>query len=169
MIVAPAAVSNYGAYFLFLIGFRSPSMPTAADIILNSIALAETGPTIGADRQTKAEFKKGNGPLVAGVDSRCSYQSLPTRMQHETFFRDCVETVLEEAIFFGGADRKSKVVNWKSPQELQQAMDFTVKRAPTTHEKLLQHIKNVIKYSVKTAHPYFMNQLFSRLVAGAGA
>lgn len=130
-------------------------MPIAADIILNSITLAETGPIIDSSQSIK-ELKKNH----VAVDL-CGFQSAPSKMQHGEFFRDCIDTVLEEAVF-KGTDRKNRVVNWKAPEELQQMIDFTLKRSPSTHDKLLQHIKNVIKYSVKTGHPYFMNQLFSR-------
>lgn len=136
-------------------------MPTAADIILNSIALTESDflvdSTVG--RQKIIEFNKKNNNVL----NMCNFQSIPCKMLHDEFFRDCVDIILEEALF-KGTDRKNKVINWKSPDELQKIIDFSVKHSPSTHEKLVQLIKNVIKFSVKTGHPYFMNQLFSRLV-----
>lgn len=130
-------------------------MPIAADVILNSLGRGETGALLDSEQNISA-LKKNH----VAVDF-CGFQSAPSKMQHEEFFRDCIDTVLEEAIF-KGTDRKNRVINWKSPEELQQTIDFTLKRSPSTHNKLIQHIKNVIKYSVKTGHPYFMNQLFSR-------
>lgn len=130
-------------------------MPIAADFILDSVKLTETGPMFDSD--SIIDFK--NRFLV----ELCGFESTPNKMQHDKFFRECVDIVLEEAVF-KGSDRKNRVTTWKSPEELQQVIDFTLKNVPTTHENLLQFIKNVIKYSVKTGHPYFMNQLFSRYV-----
>lgn len=42
-------------------------------------------------------------------------------------------------------------------------MDFGVRSAPSTHDELLGVLKDVVNYSVKTGHPYFVNQLFSSL------
>lgn len=126
-------------------------MPTAADIILNSISFTETCPVTDVD-QTINQLKKNT--------SNCGFQSAIGNM-HNAFLRECVDIILENAIF-KGSDRRNPVVNFKSPQELKKAMDFTLNHSNSTHEKMVQHIKNVIKYSVKTGHPYFMNQLFSR-------
>lgn len=131
--------------------------PTTTDIILSSIVVAECSSPHTIDRQTLVEFNKR---YALGSDV-CSFQSAPSKMLHDQWFRECVDVVLEEVVF-KGTDRKNKVVNWKSPDELKDVIDFAVKRSPGTHENLMQHIRNIVKYSVKTGHPYFMNQLFSR-------
>lgn len=41
------------------------------------------------------------------------------------------------------------------------AIDFHLSAKPTSHDELLHLAKNVIRYSVKTGHPHFVNQLFS--------
>lgn len=112
-------------------------------------------PTI--DQQMQNEFKKRQ---VLKLDE-CSFRSFPSKMSHDQWFRECVDAILEEVVF-KGTDRKNKVVNWKSPDELKDVIDFAVDQLPNTHENLMEHIRNVMKYSVKTGHPYFMNQLFSR-------
>lgn len=132
-------------------------MPIAADIILDSIKLTDTGPITDSDKSSIMEFK--NHFLL----DLCSFESAPSKMQHDKFFRDCLDVVLEDAVF-NGSDRKNRVTTWKSPEELQEVIDFNLKNSPSTHENLLQFVRNVIKYSVKTGHPYFMNQLFSRWV-----
>lgn len=91
-----------------------------------------------------------------------SYQSLPDREQHENFLRNCLKILLEEAVF-KGTQRDTKVVNWQSPDELKQIIDFVPRNTPESHEELQQIIKDIVQYSVKTGHPYFVNQLFSSL------
>jgi glutamate decarboxylase len=82
---------------------------------------------------------------------------------HETFVRDAVRLMLENAVFHG-TDRRRPVLNWKSPEELCAAFDFQLNRSATTHGHLLSLIEGTIEHSVKTGHPYFVNQLFSRCV-----
>lgn len=122
-------------------------MPIAADITQNSI--------LDSDKSNIIEFKS------RFLFDLCGFESASNKMQHDKFFRDCVDVILEEAIFKGN-DRINRVTAWKSPDDLQKVIDFTLRNSPSTHEVLLQFISNVIKYSVKTGHPYFMNQLFSR-------
>lgn len=94
-------------------------------------------------------------------DVLCDFRSTPNAAEHETFVRDAVRLMLEQAVF-RGTDRRSRVLNWKSPEELQAEFDFQLDRSATTHSRLLQLIGDTIQHSVKTGHPYFVNQLFSR-------
>lgn len=70
--------------------------------------------------------------------------------------------MLEKAVF--SLNRQSKVLQWTEPDKLLETIDFKLERQPVTHDRLLQLINDTIKHSVKTGHPYFMNQLFSGLV-----
>uniref|UniRef100_A0A8D2J1L6 Cysteine sulfinic acid decarboxylase n=1 Tax=Varanus komodoensis TaxID=61221 RepID=A0A8D2J1L6_VARKO len=56
-----------------------------------------------------------------------------------------------------------QVCEWKEPEELQQILDLDLKDCGEPQEKLLKRCRNVIRYSVKTCHPRFFNQLFSGL------
>lgn len=91
-----------------------------------------------------------------------SYQSLPDREHHEGFLRSSLEVLLEEAVF-KGTQRDCKVVDWRSPEDLKNLLDFAPASAPGTHEELIKLLKDIVKYSVKTGHPYFVNQLYSSL------
>lgn len=91
----------------------------------------------------------------------CGYRSAPNAADHETFVRDAVRLMLEQAVF-RGTDRRHPVLNWKSPEELRATFDFELNRSATTHGHLLHLIEDTIENSVKTGHPYFINQLFSR-------
>lgn len=104
----------------------------------------------------------GKGPVLQSLSAAvCGYRSAPNAADHEAFVRNAVRLMLEQAVF-RGTDRKRPVLNWKSPEELQAAFDFGLNRSPTTHGHLLHLIEDTIEHSVKTGHPYFINQLFSR-------
>ncbi|XP_072317098.1 acidic amino acid decarboxylase GADL1-like isoform X1 [Eucyclogobius newberryi] len=67
--------------------------------------------------------------------------------------------ILEEAVK-SATDRSEKVCEWVSPEQLQQRLDLDLGDTGESEEKLLQRCRDVIKYSVKTAHPRFFNQLY---------
>lgn len=109
----------------------------------------------------------GNDEILSGggdfSGTTCGYRSAPNAADHETFVRDAVHLMLEQAVF-RGTDRRRPVLNWKSPEELRATFDFELNRSATTHGHLLHLIEDTIENSVKTGHPYFINQLFSRYV-----
>ena len=74
--------------------------------------------------------------------------------------RTLFDNVLSSAIF-DGTKRENKVLEWTDPEELQRKFDMSLKDEPDTDEELLKLANDTIKYSVKTGHPYFVNQLFS--------
>lgn len=85
--------------------------------------------------------------------------SLPSR-SHESFLRNLFENVLNNAIFDGNK-RENKVLQWTDPEELKKQFDMSLKDEADSDEELLRLASETIKYSVKTGHPYFVNQLFS--------
>ncbi|KAG7196623.1 hypothetical protein KM043_015973 [Ampulex compressa] len=100
----------------------------------------------------------------AGIDEGQvpSYRSLPVRGEHEKFFRDFFEVLLNEAVF-EGTSRKSKVVEWVEPGRLRDVMDLRLTEQGNSHETLISLARDIIKYSIKTGHPHFVNQLYSSL------
>ncbi|KAL9931069.1 glutamate decarboxylase-like protein black [Glossina fuscipes fuscipes] len=78
----------------------------------------------------------------------------------EQFLRKCVDEIIALAVF-KGTSRNSKVVQWHSPEELKSLFDFKLKSKGETHEHLLELLNKTIQFSVKTGHPYFVNQLYS--------
>ncbi|XP_023936449.2 cysteine sulfinic acid decarboxylase [Bicyclus anynana] len=88
------------------------------------------------------------------------FQSLTERSKHEDFIRRAVDLLVERVVF-GRASRTSKVVEWSAPEDIKQAIDLKVRDGPASHEELLAFMADVARYSVNTAHPYFVNQLFS--------
>lgn len=55
-----------------------------------------------------------------------------------------------------------RVLEWKEPEQLRRLIEFDVTEEPASQDRLLELMEDVIKYSVKTGHPRFVNQLFSR-------
>lgn len=93
------------------------------------------------------------------MSSEERYHSLPIRSQ-EQFLRTLFDKVLNNAIF-DGTKRENKVLEWTDPEELEKKFDMSLKDEPDTDEELLKLADDTIRYSVKTGHPYFVNQLFS--------
>lgn len=87
------------------------------------------------------------------------FLSLPNKSQ-EKFLRSLFDNVLKNAIF-DATKRENKVLEWTDPEELQQKFNMELKDEADSDEELLKLANDTIKYSVKTGHPYFVNQLFS--------
>lgn len=90
----------------------------------------------------------------------CSFQSITTREEHNQFLQNFTTLLLEEAIY-KGTSRNQPVLNFLQPEILSETLNLQPQNHPATHNDLLKLAKDTIKYSVKTGHPYFVNQLFS--------
>ena len=89
------------------------------------------------------------------------FVTFPNREKHEKFFRDAFEIILKGAIF-EGIGRDNPVLRFELPETLKTTLDLTLGDHPAhNHEELLKYIQQVIHHSVKTGHPYFVNQLYS--------
>lgn len=60
-----------------------------------------------------------------------------------------------------GTSRNNPVVEWVEPETLPTKIDLPPNRAGESHATLLGLLSSVIRYSVKTGHPHFVNQLYS--------
>ncbi|KAF4519829.1 hypothetical protein B566_EDAN006843 [Ephemera danica] len=89
------------------------------------------------------------------------FASLPDRERHEQFLQEASRIMLDEAVFTATNRNESKVLEWHDPDELSRLLDLRVRQEPSSHDELLNLIRGVIRYSVKTGHPRFINQLFS--------
>lgn len=121
---------------------------------------SSSGVSEDEEHECKPVMKKSANPnLKMSTDAGERFLSLPSR-SHEQFLRTLFENVLNKAIF-EGTNKENKVLEWTDPEELKQKFDMTLKDEPDSDEQLLQLANDTIKYSVKTGHPYFVNQLFS--------
>lgn len=124
----------------------------------DSNGLSEDEETIFGNRKFRIST-----PLMAAAEIRSHsnrFESLPIRSDHEKFLRDCIDEILNLAVF-NATDRTNKVLEWRNPEQLEQILDLKLKTESDSDEKLLDLLRDTIKYSVKTGHPYFVNQLFS--------
>lgn len=86
------------------------------------------------------------------------FHPVPDFDVHNQFLQDVIDILFKNVVF---TTKRDKVVLWKKPEELLETFDFSLNQNGVSHDKLLTLIKNTIKFSVKTGHPYFINQLFS--------
>lgn len=146
-------------------------MPARGDLTMESL-VEETNISSGSESAELSEdedviinnhsnkCRVSTPPVTESKDNHQRFESLPVRSVHETFLRNCIEEILNSAVF-NATDRANKVVEFKNPEILSNILDLKLKATGDSDEKLLQLLKDTIQYSVKTGHPYFVNQLFS--------
>ncbi|KAL6483516.1 hypothetical protein MHYP_G00083880 [Metynnis hypsauchen] len=78
----------------------------------------------------------------------------------ELFLSEAFKVILEEAVH-KATDVQEKVCEWKDPEELRAMMDLELGDHGESHQELLQRVRDIARYSVKTNHPRFFNQLFA--------
>ncbi|XP_051516159.1 cysteine sulfinic acid decarboxylase-like isoform X1 [Myxocyprinus asiaticus] len=76
------------------------------------------------------------------------------------FLTEAFQVIMEE-ILNKGTDIKEKVCEWKDPDQLRTLLDLELREHGESHQQLLQRVQDVARYSVKTCHPHFFNQLFA--------
>lgn len=89
---------------------------------------------------------------------------------HGGFLGKVVEIILKEAVFEGTKPQEgtsgSPVLRWREPEDLMASLAEhrpSEDGQPATEEEILSLVRFVVKYSVKTGHLHFFNQLFSSL------
>uniref|UniRef100_A0A4W5LJE8 Uncharacterized protein n=1 Tax=Hucho hucho TaxID=62062 RepID=A0A4W5LJE8_9TELE len=54
-----------------------------------------------------------------------------------------------------------QVCEWRSPEQLKDLLDLGLREGGEAHPQILQRCRDAIRYSVKTGHPLFFNQLYA--------
>ncbi|NWT09681.1 CSAD decarboxylase, partial [Vireo altiloquus] len=80
----------------------------------------------------------------------------------EEFLQEVLQILLEEGVR-KSTDVTQKVCDWKEPAELRELLDLELRSDGEGRERLLQRCRDVLRFSVRTGHPRFFNQLFSGL------
>uniref|UniRef100_A0A8C0ZBR6 Glutamate decarboxylase like 1 n=1 Tax=Cyanistes caeruleus TaxID=156563 RepID=A0A8C0ZBR6_CYACU len=88
-----------------------------------------------------------NGPIM---DSKAG----------EKLVEEACKIIMEEVVQKAD-DVTEKVCEWQAPEKLKQILDLEMRDTGESHQKILQLCRDVIKYSVKTNHPRFFNQLYA--------
>ncbi|XP_041722665.2 cysteine sulfinic acid decarboxylase isoform X1 [Coregonus clupeaformis] len=78
----------------------------------------------------------------------------------QLFLTEAFKVILEE-VLCKGIDVNEKVCEWREPEELAALLDLELRENGEPQHQLLQRVRDVAKYSVKTNHPRFFNQLFA--------
>uniref|UniRef100_A0A3Q3JJR6 Cysteine sulfinic acid decarboxylase n=1 Tax=Monopterus albus TaxID=43700 RepID=A0A3Q3JJR6_MONAL len=89
-------------------------------------------------------------------------ESLVDHAEGQHFLNEAFKIITEE-VLCKGTDVKQKVCEWKEPDELALLLDLELRATGEPEHRLLQRVKDVAKYSVKTCHPHFFNQQFGGL------
>ena len=81
---------------------------------------------------------------------------------HPKFNRSFINKSIEQTLNFLEETLKgdNKVINFKQPEQLKEAIDFDVKDEPCPDEELLDACTSILDYQVKPYHPHFHNKLF---------
>ncbi|KAM7351237.1 glutamate decarboxylase-like protein black [Cochliomyia hominivorax] len=143
--------------------------PINATTALDSDTLNVNRKNSGAlsTEENRDTFIKQLGKLQDNIDkmNSCSVNCLiPSHPdpESERFIRMCVDEIIKMAVL-EGTNRSNKVVRWHSPEELRKIFDFKLKNEAESKHTLFDLLHKTIEFSVKTGHPYFINQLYSGL------
>ncbi|XP_010868557.1 cysteine sulfinic acid decarboxylase [Esox lucius] len=107
-----------------------------------------------------------NSPVVSEQESSPLYgqqQLNETFLDHgegQQFLTKAFQVILEE-VLCKGTDVKEKVCDWREPEDLAALLDLELRENGESQHQLLKRVQDVAKYSVKTNHPRFFNQLFA--------
>jgi len=67
----------------------------------------------------------------------------------DKFVMEALDLIVMEGLH-KGKDKNTPVINFKTPDELLDLIDFKVGEKPVSHDRLLELCKDVFRYSVKT-------------------
>lgn len=137
-------------------------MPATGEVEIIAYESVSSDSAVSEDDEVYNRKNETEKPLKSPGNKFATFESLPNKDHHEKFIRQSVDILLNEAVF-RGTSRDNRVLEWRNPEELEKLFDLELREDATTHNELIQLIRDTIKYSVKTGHPYFVNQLFSSL------
>ncbi|XP_076009942.1 acidic amino acid decarboxylase GADL1-like [Genypterus blacodes] len=78
----------------------------------------------------------------------------------ESFIHQSMTLIMEDAVK-NASDVREKVCEWHPPEELKNMLDLELRDRGESESQILQRCKDVVRYSVKTTHPRFFNQLYA--------
>ncbi|XP_069509438.1 cysteine sulfinic acid decarboxylase [Ambystoma mexicanum] len=117
---------------------------------------------LGAGRGADSHLAAHSGVQGSAVEEGPIPPPSPRKHGADQFLKDAFRLIMEEVVQ-KGTDATGKVCDWKDPVELQRALDLELRDSGEPSKNLLEHCRDIIRYSVKTGHPRFFNQLFAGL------
>ncbi|XP_041438528.1 cysteine sulfinic acid decarboxylase isoform X2 [Xenopus laevis] len=88
--------------------------------------------------------------------------AIKTENSGDEFLKEALVILMQDAVQ-KGTDRGHKVCEWMEPEKLHEILDLKLQRNGESQEVLLGYCRDIVRFSVKTGHPRFFNQLFSGL------
>ena len=79
------------------------------------------------------------------------------RFSHSSFLKSSFDQILS----YRSSLSQRKVIDFRSPEELSQIIDFSIPKISNSNEKILDLTQKVLDFSVNPSHPHFFNTLFS--------
>ncbi|KAM3617405.1 uncharacterized protein V6R79_005721 [Siganus canaliculatus] len=138
---------------------RGPEAAKGLLEVLNGPELQENFPRLSYIKDLQVNTLSGEqAKEPAGV--RDLKEPLIDHSEGQLFLNEAVKIIIEE-VLRNGTDVKQKVCEWKEPEELAELLDLELRATGEPQHKLLERVKDVAKYSVKTSHPRFFNQQFA--------
>uniref|UniRef100_A0A3Q2P515 Glutamate decarboxylase like 1 n=1 Tax=Fundulus heteroclitus TaxID=8078 RepID=A0A3Q2P515_FUNHE len=107
-------------------------------------------------------------PAQPGPPRRNAWDGVPLNgsplddLAAESFLQRSMSMILEEAVK-KATDVRQKVCEWRSPEELKELLDLELRDGGESEAQILERCRDAIRYSVKTTHPHFFNQLYAGL------
>jgi len=101
----------------------------------------------------------GNSMDTNGLESGYQTDEEDYEGKREDFLGRVFQLLLKDGVQ-KGTDPSTKVVEFLHPHELSGKMDLALTAKGSSDTRLIQLCRETIRYSVKTGHPHFFNQLY---------
>ncbi|XP_067946141.1 cysteine sulfinic acid decarboxylase-like isoform X2 [Watersipora subatra] len=122
---------------------------------------------------TTEKLKIKTARQTNGIGNYCNGKVLPhtNGVSSEEDFLDAVMNKFLKEILKCYEDRSRPILEFYQPEELRKRVDLSLKEQSMSDNELKTVMEQVVRYSVKTGHPHFFNQLFGGVdrVALSGA
>lgn len=124
-----------------------------------------------ADKPWRAVISSVTGAQHDRGAAPCSCAMAHSASNGRATLLEKVLSIVERERLVSGIDENKKVVEFVHPEELKKILQLDIRREGRPLEEIEQILETVVRYSVKTQHPFFFNQLYGGIdeVALAGA
>ncbi|TKS81606.1 Acidic amino acid decarboxylase GADL1 [Collichthys lucidus] len=121
--------------------------------------IKEMASTIETHLKKESPSSKADSGHPAVIDSVLLNGPTLNILTAENFINQSMAIIMEDAVK-RATDVREKVCEWRYPEELKELLDLELREVGESESKILQRCRDAIKYSVKTTHPRFFNQLY---------
>ncbi|KAK0147655.1 Acidic amino acid decarboxylase GADL1 [Merluccius polli] len=125
-----------------------------------SSASANCSCTTGLKVMTNVpENAEGDNRSHAGTDRFALNGFTEDLPATDSFVQEAMAIIMDDVVRKAG-DVRRKVCEWRSPEDLKELLDLALREEGEAPAETLQHCRDAIRYSIKTNHPHFFNQLY---------